>query len=190
MTKLETPTATADAIATKFQGPGMDVKVGVPEQKREPQQIDFDPDEMPPAKKNQAYIPKKWAHMNFDSGSHKNYAQWAEDYGLAKVKIIPLYEGHTGGVTGLNGRCLEIGDIVEMPVNYAVYLVQQGSAVFVLSSETAQDEKLIAELEAKGYLFATTQKPAREREEFQHVIARKKTSKWMAGTVMPLPSNA
>jgi hypothetical protein len=62
-----------------------------------------------------------------------------------------------------------------MPVNACMQLVQQGAAVFVLDSETAKDEKLIAELEAKGYAFATTLKPpARERPEFAQVIARKR----------------
>jgi hypothetical protein len=90
-------------------------------------------------------------------------------------------------VQGLWGQNLFAGDVVELPVNLCMLLVNQRSAVFVLDSETAKDEKLIAELEQKGYAFATTVKPAREREEFQSVIARKTKTKsnWMAPILNP-----
>ena len=67
-------------------------------------------------------------------------------------------------------------------------MVQSGVAVFVVSSETAKDEKLIAELEEKGYHFATTTKPAREREEFRDVFARqtkKNKGTWMSSVIDP-----
>ena len=76
-------------------------------------------------------------------------------------------------------------------VNYCMQFVADGSAVFVLNSQTSKEEKLIAELEAKGYQFAINSKPAREREEFQSVIARKKSrSPWMAGVITPSPGTA
>jgi hypothetical protein len=167
-----------------FTGPGAETSITT-----KPRHYKFDPDELPPAKPQQPYIPKKYLGVAYESGSGKTPAEWSEVYGVDTVQVIPLYEGHTGGVMGLFGRSLNIGDTVELPVNLCMQLVQQGSAVFVVDSETSKDEKLIAELEAKGYHFAINRKPAREREEFQSVIKRK-TSKWMSGTLTPTPANS
>jgi hypothetical protein len=116
-------------------------------------------------------------------------AEFAETYGVDTVQILPRASGSDGGYVGPHGIYLNPGDTVEMPVNYCMFFVGGGCAVFVLNSETAKEEKLIAELEAKGYHFAINRKPAREREEFQSVIAHK-TSKWLAGTLMPTPANS
>lgn len=164
-----------------FQGPGVEVRTTT-----QPRHYKFDPDEVPPGRGSPPYIPKKYLGITYDSGSGKTPGQWSEIYGVDVVKILPKKSGNEGGVIGLNGRCLNPGDTVELPVNYAVQLVMQGSAVFVVDNETAKDEKLISELEAKGYLFATSPKPpARERPEFASVIARKKQS--FVGSVVHEP---
>ena len=158
--------------------PGADVT-----ETRTPREIKFDPDYLPPVYDNRPYIPKKYAGKLYDMGTHRTPAAWEELYGRDKVKILPREGDPTRGVVGLWGETLYPGDVAEMPVNFAMLMVQQGVAVFVVSSETAKDEKLIAELEGKGYAFATTtQKPAREREEFASVIARKK--KAFVGSVL------
>jgi hypothetical protein len=164
-----------------FQGPGVDVHTTTA-----PRHYKFDPDEIPPpGKPNQPYIPRKYLGVTYDSGSGKTPAQWSEVYGVDTVKILSRTSGSDGGIVGLNGRILMPGDTVEMPVNHCMQLVQQGAAVFVLDSETAKDEKLIAELEAKGYAFAhASVPPARERPEFQSVIARKK-SRWVSDSLDP-----
>jgi hypothetical protein len=149
-----------------------------------PRHIKFDPDYLPPANNNQPYIPKKYQGQGYEWGSHKTMAAFAETYGVDTVQILPRASGSDGGYVGPYGTHLNPGDTIELPVNYCMQFVADGIAVFVLNSETAKEEKLIADLEAKGYHFAINRKPAREREEFASVIARK-TSKWMAGTLTP-----
>ena len=97
------------------------------------------------------------------------------DFADVLSKILPRASGSDGGYVGPHGIFLNPGDTIELPVNYCMQFVADGSAVFVLNSQTSKEEKLIAELEAKGYQFAINSKPAREREEFQSVIARKKS---------------
>ncbi len=175
---MDTYQATNKMAATM---PGADVR-----ETTEPKHYKFDPDEVPPpGRESQPYIPRKYLGITYDSGSHRTSAAWAETYGQDVVKILPKKSGNEGGVVGLNGRCLYPGDTVELPVNHCLQLVAQGSAVFVLDNETAKDEKLISELEAKGYEFATTAKPpARERSEFASVIARRRKG-FVADTLDP-----
>src|SRR5438552_1204907 len=164
--------AGASAVAA-FQGPGVTVQMTT-----EPRHYRFDPEDKPPVRP-QPYIPAKYRGRMFEERHDQTLAQHAETYGLETVEIIlpkALAENDPNrsdwGVVGLRGQFLKPGDRSEMPVGHAMLLVQSGRAVFVVSSETAKDEKLIAELESKGYQFATTTKPAREREEFQHILAR------------------
>ncbi|OLD88796.1 MAG: hypothetical protein AUG81_05645 [Verrucomicrobia bacterium 13_1_20CM_4_54_11] len=113
------------------------------------------------------------------------------DFADVLSKILPRASGSDGGYVGPHGIFLNPGDTIELPVNYCMQFVADGSAVFVLNSQTSKEEKLIAELEARGYQFAINSKPAREREEFQSVIARKKSrSPWMAGVITPSPGTA
>ncbi len=164
-----------------FQGPGVNVRTTT-----QPKHYKFDPDETPPRENRQPYIPRKYLGMTYDNGSHKTPAQWSEVYGVDTVKILPKKSGNPGGVIGLNGRCLNPGDTVELPVNHCLQLVAQGSAVFVLDAQTEKDEKLIAELERRGHLFATSVKPpVKERPEFRDVFARKQ--KTFVGSVLHEP---
>jgi hypothetical protein len=172
------PDRGAVALATGLQGPDTNVKIGP---SPSPRHYKFDPEDNPP-QRNVPYIPAKYRNRNFDTGSNRTLQQKAESDGLETIEVI-LPEDKAGrtdwGIKGLRGKDLKPGDREEMPVGHALALVQSGVAVLVISSETAKDERLIAELEAKGYAFATTNKPAREREEFRDVFKRKKTS-WMA----------
>jgi hypothetical protein len=165
------------------------VKIGL---SPSPRTYKFDPVDVPP-QRNTPYIPAKYRGRSFDIGNNRTLQQKSEEDGLETVEIIlpeKLAEANPNrtdwGVIGLRGKHLKPGDREQMPVGHAMQMVQDGVAVFVLSSETAKDEKLIAELEAKGYAFATTNKPAREREEFRDVIARQRKGKsWMAGITEP-----
>jgi hypothetical protein len=180
--QLAQPGVAGTKTAMAFQGPDTNVTVAPT-----PRHIKFDPDYLPTIEDNRPYIPKKYLGKVYDTGCHKTPVEWSEIYGVDKVKILPRVGGAASGVQGLWGQNLFAGDVVELPVNLCMLLVNQRSAVFVLDSETAKDEKLIAELEQKGYAFATTVKPAREREEFQSVIARKTKTKsnWMAPILNP-----
>ena len=162
--------AGARAVAA-FQDPGVNVRTTT-----EPRFYRFDPEDKPPVRA-QPYIPAKYRGRMFEERHDQSLAQHAETYGLETVEIIlpkALAENDPNrsdwGVVGLRGQFLKPGDRSEMPVGHAMLLVQSGRAVFVVSSETAQDEKQIAELESKGYQFAVNTKPAREREEFRHVL--------------------
>lgn len=164
-----------------FQGPGVTARTTA-----EPQFHRFDPEDKPPVRP-MPFIPVKYRGRMFDERTDQTLAQEAELYGLETVEIIlpkALAENDPNrqdwGVVGLRGKCLSPGDREEMPVNHAMTLVNSGRAVFVISEETVKDEKLIAELVSKGYEFATTTKPAREREEFRNVFPRqRKKDTWM-----------
>jgi hypothetical protein len=169
-----------------FTGPGTTVSTTT-----KPKHYVFDPEDKLP-ERPRPYIPKKYVGRMFDTRTDQTLQQQAELYGLETVEII-LPEGldktrTDWGCVGLRGKFLKPGDREQMPVNHAIGLVQSGRAVFVLDSTTKDDERKIAELEAKGYQFATTQRPAREREEFQSVFARKKSrNTWMSGVLQPGP---
>ena len=183
---IENPGPHTARVTAAFQGPDVNVSTTTT-----PRHIKFDPDYVPPARNNEPYIPRKYQGQLYELGSHKTMAEYADMYGVDTIKILPRASGSDGGYVGPYGTFLNAGDTIELPVNFCMRFVGDGSAVFVLSSENAKDEKLIAELEAKGYRFEVNRKPAAQRDEFQDVIARKKrTSTWMAGTVIPLPSNA
>jgi hypothetical protein len=181
---IANPGPHADRLVASVQGPGVDAAITTT-----PRHIKFDPDYVPPVKDNQPYIPKKYQGQTYEWGSHKTMAAFAETYGVDTIKILPRKSGSDGGYVGPHGVFLNPGDTIELPVNYCMQFVGDGCAVFVLNSETSKEEKLIAELESKGYHFAINPKPAREREEFQSVIKRK-TSKWMNGVITPSPGTA
>jgi hypothetical protein len=170
--------AGARAVAA-FQEPGVTASITT-----KPREYKFDPVDVAP-QRNTPYIPAKYRNRSFDTGNNRTLQQKSEEDGLETVEIIlpeSLDQSRTDwGVIGLRGKNLKPGDREQMPVCHAMQMVQSGVAVFVLSSSTAQEEKQIAELEAKGYAFATTSRPAREREEFADVIARQRKGKsWMA----------
>jgi hypothetical protein len=147
-----------------------------------PRKRAFDLDALPPAREDGPRpIPRRFVGRNYEFGSGKTVAQYAEDYGTATIHV-------TRDIIGLAGEHWKAGDeISNVPVNFAVTLVGDKVAQFDKSEFKGDGE--IEALEARGYIIQPPNIRAKDRPEFASVVARK-TGKWMAGCIESRPATA
>jgi hypothetical protein len=136
--------------------------------------IDFDA--LPPPRDDQpAPTPRRFSLRVYEAltsggmrGEGMTLIKSAETYGTCKIHI-------TRNIVGVNGEHWSKGDEIEnCPVNVACLLVNDKVASFDRSEFQGEGE--IEALEKLGYRVEPPMQKARDKSEFQSVIARKRKS--------------
>jgi len=177
--------AGARAVGLFSGQPGIDVSIT-----RTPRKLNVDPNARPPAREDGPRpIPRRFAGRNYEAltgtgtkGDGMGLQKSVETYGTAKIHV-------TRNVMGVNGEHWFEGDeVTDVPVNVAIQLVGDKSAYF--DKREFKSEGEIEALEKLGYRVEPPMLKTKDRPEFASVIARKNTSKWLAGTIQPSPGTA